>query len=271
MGCVQSGVPLNIVRLTYQNEIPTARLLDNDKLIKLMRNPLLRSTGVLNALFHEYVIVTEADSDRAFYQEINERLLSNDPLRGISDCLFLNAVNKQTVWDIMKPLRELGIATAAIVDIDIIKNGGKEWGKVLDAAHIPEGMRKALQDWRSSVHISFSDMDMKRGGGIGLLPTDNREVAMQLFNNLAEYGVFVVDRGELEAWLPHLKISKQAHGPDWLIQTFELMGEDTNSPTYIRPADGDVWDFIAKIKVWLSNPNRKGIPKSQSQIIGETT
>jgi hypothetical protein len=37
-----------------------------------MRNPLLRSTGVLSGLFYEFVIVTEADADRAFYQEIND-------------------------------------------------------------------------------------------------------------------------------------------------------------------------------------------------------
>lgn len=40
-----------------------------------MQNPLLRSIGVFNALFYNAVVVTEADADRAFYQEINERLL----------------------------------------------------------------------------------------------------------------------------------------------------------------------------------------------------
>ena len=89
MGCIQSGSPLNIVRLTYNYAEPTARVLPKDKVLELMRNPLLRSTGVLNGLFFESVIVTEADSDRAFYQEINERLLhANDP-RGIQSCLFI--------------------------------------------------------------------------------------------------------------------------------------------------------------------------------------
>ena len=50
MGCVQSGVPINIVRLTYTQGDATARLLPNDKLLQLMRNPLLRSTGVVDGL-----------------------------------------------------------------------------------------------------------------------------------------------------------------------------------------------------------------------------
>jgi hypothetical protein len=75
-------------------------------------------------LFFEAVIVCEADSDRAFYQEINERLLAEFDNRGMNNCLFINAQNKQTVWDIVKPLRELGIPTIGIVDIDVLKEGG---------------------------------------------------------------------------------------------------------------------------------------------------
>jgi len=97
MGCVQSGVPINIVRLTYSENIPTARLLPDESLLTLTRNPLLRSTGVLDGLFYEAVIVTESDADRAFYQEINDRLLKFHPDKGIPNCLFINAQNKQTI------------------------------------------------------------------------------------------------------------------------------------------------------------------------------
>lgn len=71
MGCIQSRAPINIIRLTYKNGIGTTRILERDKLLHLMRNPMLRSTGIIEALFHEVVIVTEADADRAFYQEVN--------------------------------------------------------------------------------------------------------------------------------------------------------------------------------------------------------
>jgi energy-coupling factor transporter ATP-binding protein EcfA2 len=138
MGSIQSGVPLNIVRLTYSNNIPTARLLESEKISKLMRHPLLRSVGTLNGLFYEYVVVTESDSDRAFYQEINERLLLFAPEKGIPNCLFLNAQNKQTVHEIMKPLREMGIPCVGIVDIDIVKEGGQNWTNLMEGSFVHE-------------------------------------------------------------------------------------------------------------------------------------
>src|SRR5690606_10718886 len=120
MGCIQSGVPIHVVRLTYNFAPPTARLLAQDRMLDLMRQPLLRSTGVLNGLFFETVVVAEADADRAFYQEINERLVAAGDPRGMANALFVNAQNKQTVWDIVRPLRELGIPTVGVVDVDVL-------------------------------------------------------------------------------------------------------------------------------------------------------
>ena len=82
-------------------------LLPKEKILNLMRKPLLRFTSVLNGLFFESVVVAEADSDRAFYQEINERLLGKSDPRGIPNCLFINAQNKQTVWEIACSLQNL--------------------------------------------------------------------------------------------------------------------------------------------------------------------
>ena len=151
MGCIQSGAPINIVRLTYRDNVATARLLASEELLTLMRNPLLRSTGVLSGLFYEFVIVTEGDTDRAFYQEVNERLLKFKPEWGIPNCLFLNAQNKQTVQTILKPLRNLGIPAVGIVDIDVLKEGGAVWSAFLKGGFVPELERNALADLRRDV------------------------------------------------------------------------------------------------------------------------
>ena len=57
---------------------------------------------------------------------------------GIPNCLFINAQNKQTVQTIIKPLRELGIPTAGIVDIDVLKDGGAEWSNFLKSGFVPK-------------------------------------------------------------------------------------------------------------------------------------
>jgi len=260
MGCIQSGAPLNIIRLTYRGGIATARLLPSSEILELMRNPLLRSTGVLSGLFYEFVAVTESDADRAFYQEINERLLRFEPSRGIPNCLFLNAQNKQTEHTIIRPLRKLGIPAVGIVDVDALKDGGTTWTNLLGSATIPSISHSALSTLRSAIRqaIDKTGKDMKRDGGIDILQQADREAALNLITQLAEYGIFVVPGGELESWLKNLQAP--GHGPNWLVDIFEKMGEDPDLPGFVKPTSDDVWNFMNTIRVWLTNPNRKGIP-----------
>lgn len=260
MGCIQSGVPVNIVRLTYRDNVSTARILSNEKIVTLMRNPLLRSTGMLEGLFYEFVVVTESDTDRAFYQEINERLLRYKPDWGIPNCLFLNAQNKQTVPTILKPLREMGIPAVGIVDIDVLKDGGQNWTKFLDGGFIPRIEQNSLASLRSDIKKRFdkSGKEMKCDGGIDILEIEDKEAANNLFNRLQEYGIFVVRKGELKTWLPELGAS--GHGPKWLVDVFERMGEDPNHADFLHPGENDVWSFVSEIRKWLVDPNKKGIP-----------
>ncbi|HEX2881786.1 MAG TPA: AAA family ATPase, partial [Polyangiaceae bacterium] len=216
MGCIQSGAPVNIVRLTYRNSIATARLLPSGDLLKLMRHPLLRSTGLLSGLFYEFVVVTESDADRAFYQEINERLLRFKPEWGIPNCLFLNAQNWQTAHQLVRPLRDLGIPTAAILDVDIVNTGGGAWTSLLSGAHVPSASHQSLGQLRSAVNQLFtSTAGNVKAAGVALLQGQDREAAENLCDQLDSYGIFLVRGGELETWLA--KLGAARHGPPWLI------------------------------------------------------
>ncbi len=260
MGAVLSNTPVNIIRLTYENDVGTARLLPSAELVKLMQDPLLRSVGVLAGLFYNGVVVTEADADRSFYREINERLLAAGDSRGIPHVLFLNADNVQTIARIVQPLRKLGIPCAAAVDIDIIGNGGQEWTRHLEACNVPALEHQAFSDWRSKVFESLkSKGDFKTCGGTKLLSGPDHEAAENLFDDLARYGLFVVRRGELEAWLSNLDVPRSKNS--WLRSIFERMGADPSSSNYVRPAAGDVWDFMGEVGKWLADSNRHGIPK----------
>ena len=262
MGCVLSNLGINIVRLTYGTHGATARILTQDKLKPLMQNPLLRSIGVFNALFYNAVVVTEADADRAFYQEINERLLKEKDPRGIEGCLFLNAQNKQTVWDIVKPLRELGIPAVGIVDIDVIKEGGEVWNKVLNGIYLPDLSHDSYRTNRSKLKQVFdkiSEKDMKRDGGVNLLNNSEKEFCLDFFKHLSDYGCLVVPVGEIEKWLESLDIDRGKSS--WLRNIFEKMGDNPDLDEYVRPASGDVWDFIGEASKWINDPNKKGIPE----------
>lgn len=262
MGCTEGSSSVEIVRLTYTAGVATARHLPSDDVQGLMKEPLTRSANVMAALFHEGAIVTESDNDRAFYQEVNHRLLAqnaNAPRRdGAAAALFLNAQNKQTVHRIIEPLRRLGVPAAAIVDIDVLKEGGKVWSNFLRGANVPEVTRAGLEAARANLAARFKQggKDMKRDG-IEALGIADREACLDLFGQLGAYGLFVVECGELERWLGHLGIGGKA--PDWLISMFDRLGADPDAPGYVTPSTGDVWDFVRKVAAWLRDPRRKGM------------
>lgn len=258
MGCIQSGQKVNIIRLTYSKEVATARQLPSEQLTEMMRNPLLRSTGVLGAMFHESVIVSESDADRVFYQEINERLnqYSDD---GAKDSLFINAQNKQTIGRIVAPLRDMGIPAAAVVDLDIIKKGN-EFKELCKSCNIPQPLIDSWGVLRGNINKSFEDAGLNSNkNGILDLPEEHQDTLQVLLNNLSQYGIFPVPVGALEQWLPSLEIPSNRHGPGWIIQAFEKMGENPYESNYLKPSDGDVWDFFRTVSNWVSDPLRKGI------------
>lgn len=278
-GCLQAGQDVNIVRLTYRDGNPTARLLSATDVQRFMLDPLLRSTGVLSALFHLGVVVGEADADRSFYQEINERLVARG--EGFDGCLFLNAQNKQTLQRIIGPLRRMGIPAAAIVDLDIIKDPNvlKE---LLSACGLSEEAVQSLTNAKSQVLKMFTnlaeakakaeatskdvsdvlkkqqDILIKKSGIAALSKAQGKEAEQIFLRPLKEFGIFVVPVGELEQWLS--KFSKKVDKQDWLWSTFQQMGADPTDPTYLHPSEGDVWDFMRSIAAWLKDPERSGMP-----------
>lgn len=144
IGCLQASPNVRVVRLEYSHGRSKGQIVDSAVLSKFFKTPLMRSANVISALFHDGVVVTESDNDRAFYSEIYYRLAEQE--KGFPALLFVNAQNKQTIRDIMGPLRAFGVAAAAVVDIDILKDGGATWTGWLRAAQLPQALHNGLRD-----------------------------------------------------------------------------------------------------------------------------
>lgn len=263
MGCIEATPNLSIVRLNYENNLATARSVSPMDLQKLMSDPLLRSAQALRGLFHRCVIVTEADKDRAFYEEINHRL--QDQSRGISDALFLNAQNWQTIRRIVKPLRVLGIPVAAVMDLDVVLNAN-EWVSIYEmlcidgeTKHTLESLRKRCDGNLTSLPSTADSRKQYKINGIKSLGDTQQRELKQLIMELEEYGLFIVEVGELESWLSSIGVSFDPKRT-WLTRIFSSMGADPTAPEYVSPGSDDVWEFMGKIKKWIDNPKRKGIP-----------
>lgn len=262
MGCIESGKSTNVVRLTYKDSHATARVLPEKRIRELMQDPLLRSAGILEALFYSGAVVCEADRDRVFYTEINTRL-QRSGLDHIADSVFLNAQNKQTIRRIVGPLREMGIPAAVIVDFDVIK--GNDLKDLLNCCFVPPQVTKSLGQLRGEIEGIFRDqsIDMNDGGLTSLKP-EERESCQSLLDQLSSYGIFVVPNGAVESWLDYLGVS--ASKQNWLPAIFERMKTDPDDPDYVEPATKDVWKFLAKVASWVSQDDRRGMPRSTINV-----
>lgn len=255
MGCLQASPHVRVIRLEYANGRSKGKIVDSAELTKLFKAPLLRSANVISSLFYDGVIVAESDNDRAFYYEIYHRL--TEDTQRYPSILFVNAQNKQTIRDIIGPLRKFGIPAAAIVDVDILKEGGGNWIPWLNAAHIPKALHVGLGQQRSCLHKLFTErnIDMEQGG-ISCLELTDQDASNEFFDQLQRYGIFAVRNGELESWLSNLGIRSKK--TQWTVEMLERLGSDPKDPAYIRPAAGDVWDFLRGVVEWVSDPQRKG-------------
>jgi hypothetical protein len=257
MGCIESGKPTNIVRLTYRESHATARLLPAERIHELMRDPLLRSAGVLDALFYSGAVVCEADKDRVFYAEINNRLQAAGK-KSVVDAIFLNAQNKQTVRRIVGPMREMGLPAAAVVDIDVIK--GDDLRDLLRDCFVPAELIQSLGQLRGQIESRFREagLDMKQGG-ISLLAGEAQEACRSLLDQLAVYGIFVLPLGEVESWLSYLGV--QSSKENWLPAIFDRMKANPRDTQYVLPRDDDVWAFLEQIASWIASEDRRGMPR----------
>jgi putative AbiEii toxin of type IV toxin-antitoxin system len=258
MGCIEAG-EANVVRLTYESKSKraTARHLRSDDLRQMMRDPLLRSTGVLGGLFHEGVVVGESDADRAVYQEVNQHL-SEGKQAGAGNTLFLNAYEKSTVRRIVEPLRKMGIPAAAVVYLDIIED--RTFDNLVKSAFVLDSLVRTWGLHRSRIKEAFdtAGLEMNKAGIEGL-PKGVRESARLLLDNMAVYGIFVVPVGNLERWFSQLQSRDDKPGSKnrWVPWVFELMN---SNPELFEIEDNDVWGFVRKIAAWIANPEREGIP-----------
>jgi ABC-type cobalamin/Fe3+-siderophores transport system ATPase subunit len=252
IGAIQSGDPTTVLRLTYQENQPTARLLAAEELRTITENALLRSSNVLSALFHESAVVCEADGDRVFYEEVNERLRRFGKT-AVRDGLFVNGHGNTSLGSIAKTLRRMGVPAAIIADFDCI---GSNLDSLLDAAFVPSLEASRIRELSSQL---TAQGQTPKDGGIAKLPDQLREPARELCRLAAVFGLFFVPVGELEYWLSELGVPRGRKSA-WLRNILEAMGLDSRKSDYLHPTAGDVWDFIGDVSVWTSDPARGGIP-----------
>jgi ABC-type cobalamin/Fe3+-siderophores transport system ATPase subunit len=264
MGFLSVNPAPNIVRLTYSGGRGTARMIQGVRIEELVKQPFLRSSGVLDGIFHRAVIVGEADSDRVLYDEINRRLRNEG--RGIRDALFINGQGKQSLYKIVGPLRELGVPAIPVVDFDYVLCTGGEWRNLLDACNVDVATRTLATTLREKVKQAarnqFAPASWREEisqKGVSILNKSGQKAAREMVSQLSGFGLFVVPNGPLESWLVKYDIPGQK--TEWLLNALERLGYNEKAKNYLKPGRGDVWGFVDRMSKWLREGTYKGMPE----------
>ncbi|AFE05898.1 hypothetical protein COCOR_04571 [Corallococcus coralloides DSM 2259] len=260
---------LQIIRLTREGHLNHARTLDKERIRTLWDDPILRFSNTLDSLFHEQVVLCEADGDCRFYASLLEATLSEDTDTRMPDVMFTSTGGKHKIPTIAKALASIGIPTRAIVDFDILNSesplreavealGGNwdefqpRWKQVkagveqrkpeLETPHVRKEIEKLLSEVSTAIFPNdvaksirevlkrASPWDEAKQLGLGAVPKGQlRQVAETLLADLRRLGLFIVETGEMESFVPTVG----GHGNAWLA---EVLRKDLRQDPHLENA-----------------------------------
>ena len=247
---------LRVLRMQREGSVNRIKELDKELVKQISADPLMKYSSVLSGVFHERVIICEADADCMFYSALLD--ISNVHGERQPDVLFVHANGKGRVAALAKTLVALDVPVDVVVDIDIL-NDTVVLERVLDsldgdsAAVLPlaDAVRDAIEQhkpWlnagevrneierilaeapstgefpkssRANIDALFrkaSPWDVIKSGGESAIPSGQATQDFQKLQKLCkQIGLWIVPVGELKGFCK----SVGNHGPRWVQQVIE--------------------------------------------------
>ena len=111
---------LRILRMQRDGDVNRIKELNKELVKKISYDPIMRYTSVLSGVFHERVIICEADADCMFYSSI----LDLPDVHGDThpDVLFVHANGKHRMAPLAETLVALDVPVDIVADIDVLNN-----------------------------------------------------------------------------------------------------------------------------------------------------
>lgn len=112
---------VRVIRIRRNGSTNTVRLLSNERIKELWGDPLLRYSNILDGLFHESVVVCEADADCRFYAAILDATMAGktEDIRR-PDLMFTHCGGKARLPVVIRALREVDVPVRAVADFDVL-------------------------------------------------------------------------------------------------------------------------------------------------------
>lgn len=231
-GILSKNTDINVIRITQPESLKNnIDLVDKGVLQTIIQSPLLRVSRVLEGLFCEKVIVTEAEADELVYQELVEKVF---PQSGL---YFAHGQNKQTLVEIAEMYKAVGIRYEVITDFDILRVND-EFNKFIKKMSIDESERQRYRGYigklrdKNDEEIDADGMDADekkkalkanrdqvyhQEGIRHLNEGELKENIEELLKKMGENHLHILNTGELETLLLPFDIPYTNNKSHWVV------------------------------------------------------
>lgn len=240
--------PVKIVRLSREDGKHQHKMLSAERLETLWRDPIIRYSGLLNGLFHEGIVLCEADNDCRFYSAVLDAYLDTQDLA--HDLVFTQLGGKGRFDKAVADMNTFGVRTAVIGDIDVLRESTKVKQLVTAAGGDFEVIKhdlivlsnnvkslsgaalsgpfqdaaRAMMNRSPGEAITAAEKaavvkslkgvaggwDQAKRAGVSALTEGGPAAADRILTYLRLHGIFLVPVGELERWFPLVETDKGA-------------------------------------------------------------
>ena len=256
-GILSKNHDVNVIRITQTTPgVNDVAILDQSVLASILNDPLLRVSRVLEGIFCERVIITEAEADELVYQELAEKFFPQ------SGAFFAHGQNKQTLATIAELYQKIGIEYDIITDFDVIRQPSELY-KFLCLMPFEERERGRIQGYANtlremidaSVDITgLSDEECKlekkkkrdevyHEKGIRYFEGEYAQKIRETLEKLSMYHLHILETGELETLLEEYGVSYQKKNT-WIVEAIKKI--DQLNVENIDP-NSSVYKFVKKI------------------------
>ncbi|MGE4284925.1 MAG: ATP-dependent endonuclease [Clostridia bacterium] len=247
---------IKIIRINRHENINHISVLDSDEISKIWNDSLLRHSNVFSGLFHQKVVICEADSDCRFYNAMMTSYYEETGQQQPS-VLFIHCGGKHRIPVVIEALIKLNVDVRVIVDFDILNNQhpieeifsllGGDWNAVSSMFKIVksqiEHKRPALltADLNAKITEIFSRTNetnmptnkineinglLKKSSVWGEAKVSGKTyipsgTASQAFEDMQtvfkQHHLFILEIGELECFIKQVG----NHGPKWVSEVLD--------------------------------------------------
>jgi AAA domain, putative AbiEii toxin, Type IV TA system len=253
-----SGNRVSVARIDRKKDDRTiVSVLDSEQITNLWIDPLLRTSDVLSALFHEAAIICEGETDARFFRALLDAVTTEQRR---PDVRFYHFGGKDKVATIAKALKLVRVPVIAVVDIDVLSDktkflslfstmGGNPAeiekdvtllvGKVQSKKSGPSTTEIALELERIAAEVrknsSIGDQSRKQIADIGKSPSPWQRIKedgyrgfadsnlINAFQNISAaseaVGLMILKEGELEGFCRSFSRKNKS---EWLASVLQL-------------------------------------------------